>query len=97
MILFSLERNSSSIPLSCGFGLGFIHSPQNKIARFHRLTRQNLAISQHKNQLKSYAKCYFVQFLTGDQLQDSLLWPNVYCPRLSSTLRETTQINFGKS
>src|SRR3979409_239287 len=56
MMFFSFERNSSSVPLSCGFTLGFIPSPQNKIARFQRSSRQNLAISQRKNQLKSYAK-----------------------------------------
>src|SRR5665213_1604599 len=69
MMFFSFARNSSSLPLSCAFGLGFIPSPPNKIARFLRSPRQNLAISQHKNQLQSYVKCRFVQFLTEDPLR----------------------------
>jgi hypothetical protein len=65
-MFFSFERNKSSIPLSCGFALGFIHSPKNKIARFQHSSRQNLAISHHKNQDKSQLKRYFTQFLTED-------------------------------
>src|ERR1700675_877586 len=65
MIFFSFERNSSSVPLSCGFTFGFIPSPPNKIARFQRSSRQNLAISLHKNQLKSYAKMLLCSIFNG--------------------------------
>jgi len=59
-MFFSLERNSSSIPQSCGFTLGFIRSPQNKIARFQRSPRRNLAMFQYKNQYKSQQKSEFI-------------------------------------
>src|SRR6266576_519232 len=80
MMLFSFERNKSSIPLSCCFTLGFIPSPQNKIARFQRSPRPNLAISHHKNQYKSQTKCYFFQFLTEDL--------ELFAPRTSPPLAE---------
>src|SRR5258708_36908797 len=74
MIFFSFERNRSSVPLSCGFTLGLIHFPPNKIARFRRSSRQNLAISPHKNQHKSQVKCYSIQFLTEDSRGRAVLY-----------------------
>src|SRR6266576_6518977 len=87
MMLFSFERNKSSIPLSCCFTLGFIPSPQNKIARFQRSPRPNLAISHHKNQYKSQTKCYFFQFLTEDSLVDRFRRDLGACATLTSRLK----------
>src|SRR6266851_2735426 len=65
MMFFSLARNSSCVPLSCGFGLGFILSPQNKIARFRRSPCRNLAISPHKNQQQSHVKMRSYSIFNG--------------------------------
>jgi hypothetical protein len=37
-MFLSFDRNSSSDPLSCGFGLGFIPYPQNKNRKISALT-----------------------------------------------------------
>src|SRR5579863_3661087 len=66
IMFFSFARNSSSTPLSCGFTLGFIRSPKNKIARFQRCPRQNLAISSLENQINSLSTIHCFAFLTGD-------------------------------
>ena len=56
-----------STPLSCGFTLGFIRSPKNKIARFQRCSRQNLAQFLFlKNQVYSLSIIHWLHFLTGD-------------------------------
>jgi hypothetical protein len=68
-MFFSFERNSSSTPLSCGFTLGFIPSPKNKIARFQRSPRQNLATAFLEIQINSLSTIHCFQFLTGDELQ----------------------------
>src|SRR5579862_9830355 len=65
MMFLSLARNNSCVPLSCGFGLGFIPSPQNKIARFRHSTCRNLATSLHKNQQQSHVKMRFYSIFNG--------------------------------
>src|SRR5579864_6728415 len=80
MMFLSLARNSSCVPLSCGLGLGFIPSPQNKIARFRHSTCRNLAISTDKNQQKSTGKTRLYSILNGglvtktDRLKPILLF-----------------------
>jgi hypothetical protein len=66
MMFFSFARNSSSTPLFCGFTLGFIRSPKNRIARFQRSSRQNLVISSLENQLNSLSAIHCLGLLTVD-------------------------------
>src|SRR5579862_313595 len=65
MMFLSLARNSSCVPLSCSLGLGFIPSPQNKIARFRHSTCQNLEISPQKNQQQSHIKMLSYSIFNG--------------------------------
>src|SRR5271169_711597 len=80
MMFFSFARNSSSTPLSCGFTLGFIRSPKNKIARFQRSLRQNLAISSLENQMNSQSTVHCLGFLTGDFVLRQSWWANKLRP-----------------
>src|SRR3984957_8842791 len=75
MMFFSFERNSSSVLLFCGFGLGFIPYPQNKNCKISALTTPKPCNFLQRKSTRIVSKMLLYLVFNGGQVVAEFVLP----------------------